>query len=194
VTHVTLSHLHYDHTGNAHAFAHARILVTRQEWSVAQSRMHNLRGYLWKECTGLAPTLFEFPQQRVLTLEEATTTPYGVDLMGDGSLILAPTFGHTSGHQALLAFLPYGVVLLAGDAVYVQENYLRPAAQPWTQAPDLAWRSLMGLRALAKGEPGALILPAHDERALEGISRPDIMIEDLSLASDPPPKQTPPVL
>lgn len=175
VTHVALSHLHYDHTGDLYAFPQAQRLVTRQEWAAARSPLRRVRGYFRKEFAGLDFTLLDFPARAVPAQDEIAIHGYGIDMLGDGNLILVPTFGHTPGHQSLLVFLPYGTVLLAGDVVYVREGYTKPAAQPFARSPVLAWRSLMGLRALAKDDPNALILLAHDESPLRGLSRPDIV-------------------
>ncbi|MGC8786368.1 MAG: N-acyl homoserine lactonase family protein [Anaerolineae bacterium] len=181
VSYVVLSHLHYDHTGDLHAFPQARLLVTRPEWLAAQSLFKRLRGYLDKEYRGLNFSLVDFPLYNSQTPNRALRGDYGLDLLGNGSLILVPTFGHTQGHQSLLIFLPYGAVLLAGDAVYVHEGYAMPAAQPRAHLPESAWRTLVGLRALAKGDPSAIILPTHDDSALRGLQRPDIVIGDTYL-------------
>lgn len=178
---VALSHLHYDHTGELYAFPHTRLLVTRLEWQAAQSPFRHFRGYLDKEYRGLSFSLIDFPLYSSHASNRVLKGNYGLDLLEDGSLILVPTLGHTQGHQSLLIFLPYGVVLLAGDAVYVREGYTRPALQPRAHFPESAWRSLIGLRALAKGDPSALILPSHDDSALRGLQRPDIVISNTML-------------
>ena len=186
VSHVVLSHLHYDHTGDLRAFPQARRLLARQEWEAAQSPFRRLHGYLAKEYAGLAFTLLDFPAYSGPLLGGTSHNGYGLDLMGDGSLIVVPTFGHTCGHLSLLAFLPYGIVLLAADAVYVRENYTRPAAQPYAHFPGAAWRTIVGLRALAKGAPSVLIVLSHDDSTLQNIDRPDIVIGDLHIPCQVP--------
>lgn len=179
VAYVVLSHLHRDHIGALQAFPQAQVLLTREEWHAAQSPLRRWRGYLNREYARfkivlLDLPLFDHPPPNVLPKGS-----YGLDLMGDGTLLAVPTFGHTAGHQSLLAFLPQGVVLLAGDAVYVREGYVKPAAQPRAHCPDMAWRSLMGIHALAKGEPTAIILPTHDDSMLHGLQRPDIVTDSI---------------
>ncbi len=188
VTHVALSHLHCDHTGDLRAFPQAQVLLTRQEWQAAQSPLRRLRGNLDPRYSGLSPTLIDLPVDDSSTPGKIPKGSYSLDCMGDGSLVLVPTFGHTPGHQSLLLFLPHGVVLLAGDAVYVREGYTKPAAQPHARCPDIAWRSLIALRALAKADPSAIILPAHDSRMLRGLERPDMVIDHTGLS---PPVATP---
>jgi N-acyl homoserine lactone hydrolase len=176
VTHVALSHLHYGHTGDLRAFPNACRLSTYQEWQAAHSHVHRLRGYLSQEYAALQFTLIEFSIESTRTLEDVASHGYGLDVLGDGGLVLVPTFGHTDGHQSLLVFLPRGAVLLAGDAVYVHESIVRPVAQPHPRSSDMAWRSLMGLRALARGDHNALIVPSHDDSMLYGAMRPDIVV------------------
>jgi glyoxylase-like metal-dependent hydrolase (beta-lactamase superfamily II) len=184
VADIVLSHLHYDHTGDLSAFPRARVVLSRQEWEAAQAPLGQLQGYLPREfaqakllpldfATNVSPALNDIPQQL-----------YGHDLMADGTLVVVPTFGHTPGHQSLLAFLPHGVVLLAGDAVYAKEGYAKPAAQPHPRSADLAWRSVIGLRALSKWKPSAPIVPSHDDRMLHGLERPDFVVHDTQV---PPP-------
>ena len=176
VDHVVLSHLHYDHSGDLRAFPRSRLLLTREEWQAAQAPFQRWHGYLAREYQGLAFTLLDFPPYDGATAQRALQGDYGLDILGDGSLVLVPTFGHTTGHQSLLVFLPQGPALLAGDAVYVREGYTTPAAQPRARAPESAWRSTVGLRALARGDPRVIIVPTHDDSALHGLARPDIVV------------------
>jgi len=178
VTHVVLSHLHYDHTGDLCAFSRAQVMLSRQEWEMAQRPFCSLRGYLPHEFDQAELSQLDLATDVSPALSDIAQQLYGHDLLGDGTLVVVPTFGHTAGHQSLLAFMPHGVVLLAGDAVYAQENYAMPAAQPSPNNADLAWRSLIGVRALSQGDPAALIVPCHDDRALGGLDRPDVVVHN----------------
>jgi N-acyl homoserine lactone hydrolase len=178
VTHVVLSHLHYDHTGDLSAFSRARVLTTRQEREAARAPFSALRGYLPHEFAQTELVPLNLATDVSPSLSDIAQCLYGHDLMADGTLVVVPTFGHTPGHQSLLAFLPHGVTLLAGDAVFANESYIRPAAQPHPRCVDLAWRSLIGLRALSKGAPQALIVPSHDDTVLHGLERPDVVVHD----------------
>ena len=47
------------------------------------------------------------------------------DVFGDGSVVILSTPGHTPGHQSLLVRLPKpGVVILSGDVVHFQSNWV----------------------------------------------------------------------
>jgi len=176
VAYVLLSHLHYDHSGDVRAFSRARLVITREEWRAAQALFNKSQGYLLKDYAGLAFTLLDFPAYEGQTASPTVDHNYGLDMLDDGSLILIPTFGHTHGHQSLLVRLPGGLVVLAGDAVYVHEGYTLPAAQPHADAPESAWASTVTLRILAKQDPQAIIVPAHDDSKLRGLNRPDIVV------------------
>jgi len=95
VTHVALSHLHCDHTGNLRAFPQAQVLLTHQEWQAAQSPHRRLRGNLDPRYSGLSPTLIDLPVDDSSTPCKIPKGSYSLDCMGDGSLVLVPTFGHT---------------------------------------------------------------------------------------------------
>jgi len=48
-----------------------------------------------------------------------------LDVFGDGSVVILSTPGHTPGHQSLLVRLPKrGVVVLSGDMVHFQDNWI----------------------------------------------------------------------
>lgn len=87
---------------------------------------------------------------------------------GDGSLLLLSTPGHTPGHQSLLVTLGSGKkVLLAGDAVWVRENYEKPAPKGWKarlieEDDEEAWRTTLAIRQFHEDYPEVMIIPGHD--------------------------------
>ena len=138
---VVLSHLHTDHIGGLVDFRHADVLVSRTEWDRAQGFGGQLRGYLpqhWPQ--GLRPQLIDFAGPPL--------GPFAAsfDLLGDGSLVLLPTPGHTPGHLGLLANRR---VLLGGDMAHAAEE-LR------LTAPEIsAWCRHEGVRVLLAHDPEA---------------------------------------
>ena len=87
------------------------------------------------------------------------------DVMGDGSMILLPTPGHTAGSVSLLVrrrSMP--PLLLVGDLTYGAELLDR------RRIPGVGDRSLLAattdkVLALKQRIPGLIILPAHDPTA-----------------------------
>jgi len=174
VTRVLMSHLHLDHTGGMADLPWATFTVARAEWEMA-SQMRPLRGML------RGYVLDDFRHANIQMIEYPLPSPIwpftqGHDVLGDGSLILLPTPGHTPGHQSLLVTWASGRrVLLAGDAVYVHQNYMFPADQGrlirrlrWDHAQT--WRTMLKIRALWQRTPDVTIIPAHDMRLGERLA------------------------
>lgn len=88
-----------------------------------------------------------------------------LDLMGDGSLILLPTPGHTAGSVSLLVRRPSRpALLLTGDLTYGAELLRRGQLPGVGRRRELA-ASTRKVLALAEQHPGLVILPAHDPTA-----------------------------
>jgi N-acyl homoserine lactone hydrolase len=87
--------------------------------------------------------------------------------MGDGSLMLLPTPGHTAGSVSLLvrrAARP--PLLLAGDLTCGAELLQRGQLPGLGRRRQLAESSRQVL-ALARQQPGLVVLPAHDPSAAQ---------------------------
>jgi N-acyl homoserine lactone hydrolase len=134
VGHVVLSHLHTDHVGGLDPFTRSQVLVSRSEWNRATGRPGLLRGYLpqyWPP--GLEPTLVDFDGHAL--------GPFAgtYDVLGDGTLLMVPTPGHTPGHASLLLRDPHGSWLLAGDQAHTAEELraAEPAIAAWCESEQV---------------------------------------------------------
>jgi glyoxylase-like metal-dependent hydrolase (beta-lactamase superfamily II) len=88
-----------------------------------------------------------------------------LDVLGDGSLVLLPTPGHTAGSMSLL--IRRGArpsLLLAGDLTYGAEILSRGQLPGVGNRRQLAESSRTVL-ALGERQPGLVVLPAHDPTA-----------------------------
>ena len=94
-----------------------------------------------------------------------------IDLMGDGSIRLISTPGHTPGHLSVLLDLgPGPQVLVIGDAVYTLRS-LREEILPLLTVDDDAYlRSLREIKAFAESAPDATLVPTHDPAAWRDIA------------------------
>jgi glyoxylase-like metal-dependent hydrolase (beta-lactamase superfamily II) len=127
VTHLALSHYHWDHSANANAFASAQWLVRPAERDAmfAERPAGAVRAELYDR----------LKQARTILLQQEEH-----DVFGDGTVIVKAAPGHTPGHQVLLVRLPKtGPVLLSGDLYHYPEertmNKMPPAEEKAGQTP-----------------------------------------------------------
>jgi len=110
ITHVALSHYHYDHTANTNAFAGATWLVRQVERDAmfADKPPDNVQ----------RATFDGLKNSKTVIIK---TDAY--DVFGDGSAVIKWAPGHTPGHQVLfLKLAKTGAVLLSGDLYHYPEE------------------------------------------------------------------------
>jgi len=159
---VVLTHLHVDHASAVSEFPGAAFVVSKAEWEDATS--------------GLLPILKYYrPQQfdhaldfRTVDYEADSINSYSTfgrsfDLFGDGSVVLVSTPGHSAGHQSVVLKTGDGIVLVAGDAIYL-DGQLEPGADLAARARDRHnyERSIRELALFHREHPSATITPGHD--------------------------------
>jgi N-acyl homoserine lactone hydrolase len=99
---MAVSHTHPDHIGNVEEFPQTMLYVQKAE-------------YDWPGANGAR----RFNPNHPVTKLEGDH-----DVLGDGSVVIISTPGHTPGHQSLLVRLPKtGSVVLSGDAVHFKDNW-----------------------------------------------------------------------
>lgn len=110
VDYIVMSHLHFDHTGNANYFTNATWLIQQPEYDIAFTD----QGIAY----GFDPSSYS----------ELANNPVKVlhghyDVFGDKSVVIISTPGHTPGHQSLYLDLPKtGATILSGDLYHFQFN------------------------------------------------------------------------
>lgn len=101
------SHLHIDHCGGNASLPNATMIVQSRELAAAQA----------VEEPGLYEAVDYDTGQPVRAIDGE------LDLFGDGSVRIVPTYGHTPGHQSVIVTLPSGrEILLAADCCYTERN------------------------------------------------------------------------
>lgn len=101
---VAVSHLHWDHIGQAASLPKARLLIGKEDWEALTAPEPDSR----LEPGRLAPWIRGGAPMEAVTGDK--------DVFGDGSVMMIATPGHTLGHHALLVRLPhFGPVMLSGD-------------------------------------------------------------------------------
>ena len=159
-----VSHLHQDHIGGLAELAGSELLVSAAEWAELAKAAPEPRGFLRShiQLPGLA-----WHQISLEPTSDPALAPFteALDVMGDGSLVLLPTPGHTAGSMSLLvrrAGRP--PLLLAGDLTYGADILQRGQLPGVGSRRGLAASSHKVL-ALAEQQPGLVVLPAHDPTA-----------------------------
>src|SRR6266545_6017839 len=158
-----LSHLHEDHIGGLPELGDADLLVAAAEWEQLAGFSPELRGFLRRHIT--IPGL-KWHQIDLQPTADPSLAPFtrSLDLMGDGSLVLLPTPGHTAGPTSLLIRRRQRSLLLVGDLTYGAELLLRgqvPGVGVRRQLVETTGKVL----ALKETMPDLVILPAHDPTA-----------------------------
>jgi glyoxylase-like metal-dependent hydrolase (beta-lactamase superfamily II) len=109
VTYLGVSHFHFDHIGNANAFAASTWIVNKAELA-------------WAEST---PTPFAVDPSTFSAIKtvKKQVIDGDFDVFGDGSVRILKAPGHTPGHGVLAVKLKKsGVVILSGDLYHTHEN------------------------------------------------------------------------
>ncbi len=149
LTRVVLTHLHFDHAGGLALLpASVPVVVQRAEWEAGQDRAAIERNFL------LPRDYAEGPANLVLVEGDH-------DLLGDGSVELLSTPGHTPGHQSVRA----GDVVIGADVAHYAatlDDHRFPAFGDDLGAQRRSAERLRGLR-----ESGLRIQPGHDPAVLE---------------------------
>ena len=102
---MSISHSHFDHTGQAALFSSA-------EWLVHEDEFEHMFG-----------TEEGIAQNTAFTELKKVIFSDNYDVFGDGSVVILEMPGHTPGHTALLVGLPEsGPVLLSGDLYHRAES------------------------------------------------------------------------
>ena len=156
---VVMTHLHPDHTSAMSAFARARFAIARAEWRAARGRRALLGGYLGRH---LPDESRVWSQDLALHGRPWEGFERTLDLLGDGTLRLVSTPGHTAGHVSVLVETGDGPVFVLGDAVYTLRN-LHEDLLPRLAASDAASRaSMRAIRAYHERHPEVPLVPTHD--------------------------------
>ena len=126
VTLVAVSHTHPDHIGNVELFPKAKLLVQTAE-------------YDWPQPNNAPRFKPDHPAQKLTG---------DTDVFGDGSVTILSTPGHTPGHQSLMVRMAKsGTVLLSGDAVHFQSNWVNRGVPAGNTSKD---QSLASMKKIAE--------------------------------------------
>ena len=160
-----LSHLHQDHIGGLRELPKtARVLVGSAELASVHKRFAVVNGLMREHI--LIPSIDWVPVTPQ-PLRDVSIAPFtsAHDVMGDGSLLLLPTPGHTPGSMSLLlrsAGLP--AMLFVGDLTYDAE-LLAVDRVPGVGNRAGLHETTRLVNELRSNHPGIPVLAAHDPGA-----------------------------
>ena len=149
LTKVVLTHLHFDHAGGLSLLpASVPIVVQRREWEAGSQRAAIERNFF-------------YPRDYELDGRELVLVDGDHDLLGDGSVELLLTPGHTPGHMSVRVGESLVIGVDVGHFAGTLDDHRFPA---FADDYDEQGRSADRLRALRDG--GARVLPGHDPDVL----------------------------
>jgi glyoxylase-like metal-dependent hydrolase (beta-lactamase superfamily II) len=160
---IGISHWHFDHTGQAGRFPHARLLMGQGDVELLRSATPPDP----QAAAAVAHWLTGGGRIEPVTGDR--------DLFGDGRVVMLTTPGHTPGHYALLVRLASGPVLLTGDLYHFTEQVANRGVPPFNhnRADTLAsmdrfdrMAANLGARVIIQHEPADIAkLPAFPQPA-----------------------------
>jgi N-acyl homoserine lactone hydrolase len=145
VTKVVMTHLHFDHAGGLALLpASVPVYVQRREWEAGQDK------------AAAAKNFFQ-PADYGTVGEQVVLVDGDHDLLGDGSVELLSTPGHTPGHQSVR--VGDGLVI-GGDVTHYASGLNDHRFPMFADDFDAQTESAERLRALR--DAGTVVRPGHD--------------------------------
>lgn len=158
---VILTHLHMDHASAISEFPQAVFVVSAEEWRSATTIRRPALHHYRRDHFDFA---FEYMTVDFDSDQIESYGPFGrtFDLLGDGSIRLAYTPGHSAGHISVVLRLPRRDFVVVGDAAYTWRQF-ETEHPPFMLADEHNWRrSLHELQQYRRAYPYALVVPGHD--------------------------------
>jgi N-acyl homoserine lactone hydrolase len=150
ITKVVLTHMHFDHAGGLALLpSSVPIVVQRREWLAGQ------------DAAAVAKNFYK-PVDYAAVDGQITLVDGDHDLLGDGSIRLLLTPGHTPGHQSVCV----GQRLVLGGDVVILASGLDDHRFPLF-ADDHAAQAVSADRLRALRDAGAAVTPGHDPAVLQ---------------------------
>lgn len=157
VEYLAFSHFHWDHTGNANAFARSTWLLSRREVQALESEP--------------APTGVRVENLSAYKQAKVELIDLDRDVFGDGSVRILRANGHTAGHQVLMLRLAKsGTVILSGDLFHTRENFRQGRMPEFNHSRGETLGAMDRVRRLLENTHGRLIIQ-HDRDDFEALPK-----------------------
>jgi glyoxylase-like metal-dependent hydrolase (beta-lactamase superfamily II) len=153
ITHVIVSHAHFDHTGAMKLFPNARFYIGAPDLPYAYWPMP------------AASAFFRTPDLEPCRGFDWHPLTDDHDLFGDGSIHILSMPGHTPGNSSVLVRLPHGNLMLACDTVHVPEALSDDLPMPSDYSTLDAVHSIRRMKQVAQAHDATIIIQ-HDPNDL----------------------------
>jgi glyoxylase-like metal-dependent hydrolase (beta-lactamase superfamily II) len=150
---IILSHFHLDHTSGLPSFKASRAYADGKEISAINSPFALFDGLLKKHFQGLGLQPISFNK-------EIPPFEHVCDFLGDGSVFIVGTPGHTAGHVSVILNMVAGPVFLTFDAAHRQANI--DEGVPPKGDYSTALLSINNIQAFLRELPQTRIIFGHD--------------------------------
>lgn len=163
---VVMTHLHFDHAAGIGQFPSAEFVVDQREYDAVKGGL--LKGYIPSHLEAAS----QWRKVDVASAPPAEGFDHVLDLLGDGTIRLAFTPGHTDGHCSILLATESGPVLLTGDAVFARRT-IEERWVPLTVAGKVSEYkdSMEKIAAWVDAHPDAPVICGHDPWNREALAR-----------------------
>ena len=156
---VMLSHLHVDHAGGIRNLSGAkRFLCSREEWDAVEKGAISYKKSCWK---GVPVDTFAYQDMQIGPCGKA------YDLLGDGTVLLVSTPGHTPGQCSMLIRHAGKQLLLLADNGYSETSWKETVLPGHMTDPENTLRSLQWVRHFSEAEEGILAIISSHEPVLD---------------------------
>jgi N-acyl homoserine lactone hydrolase len=158
---VVMTHLHPDNAGAIAQLPQATFVVDGHEWAAAAAGglMRAYRRALFDHALDWRTVDFDSPRG----VDSFASFGRTIDLLGDGSVRLVSTPGHTRGHLSVLLRLRSGrELLLTGDAAYARRSIDEELVPVFCDDVHNYLRSLREIRRYLELTPSAHVVCGHD--------------------------------